>query len=66
MNILDIEDVERQISDLRRQQVIEEHFYINDVFRAPENNAEYCLEEFVLPAGRTLDFAASFSSGAGK
>ena len=46
-------------------QVIEEHFYINDEeFLVPANNdfvRVNCFEEFVLPAGKTLDFAASFS-----
>jgi len=50
---------------LQNQQVIEEHFYINDYFRLPENALESCFEEFILPAGKTLNFSASVSSFTG-
>ena len=53
---------EQDIADLQNEQVIAEHFYLNDEFRVPDYNELMCFEEFVLPAGNTLDFAASFSS----
>ena len=56
-------NVQHNIEDLRREQVIEEHFYINDDFRVPADNDNelICFEEFNVPAGKTLDFAASFN-----
>ena len=58
--------IEQDIADLQNEQVIAEHFYINDEFRVPDNDELMCFEQFVLPAGNTLDFAASFSSTFGE
>ena len=51
---------------MQNEQVIAEHFYINDEFNVPDNGKVNCFEEFVIPAGKTLDFAANFSSTYGK
>jgi len=50
---------------LQNQQVIEEHFYINDFDTLPENDLVNCFEEFILPAGKTLNFSANLSSFVG-
>ena len=57
---VDVDDNSEEIVALHNEQVIEEHFYINDEFRIPDDYV--CFESFSVPAGMSLDFKASVSS----
>ena len=59
----DLASAQQAIVRLENEQVIEEHFFINDEFRVPDNGVAHCFQEFTLPAGTSLDFGADYSTG---
>ena len=58
----DLASAQQEIVNLHNEQVIEEHFYINDEFRVPDNGVAHCFQEFTVPAGTSLDFGADYST----
>lgn len=55
-----LSEMELDIEALNDEQVIEEHFFLNDHFVMPKETV--CFEPFTVPAGKILDLHAAVSS----
>ena len=62
---LELKEAELDIALLNDEQVVEEHFFTNDEFvitNVAGQDPYHCMPEIVVPAGKTLDMSAVYSS----